>query len=158
MWDPKKRPTCAQALRYPYFQVGQNFPKPLQQQNQQQQQRLPQQRQQLQAQQQIKPVLQQERKDSIRSYFGSGNENKRVKPNAGVHNKTNVQGSGRKRWGEGVKDSTDEFESLLNEIDTNPVSYSKKVGVDLCILHVCLLFSKSILSIVKLSLANSKAP
>lgn len=127
MWDPKKRPTCAQALRYPYFQVGQNFPKPLQQQNQQQQQqRLPQQRQQLQAQQQIKPVLQQERKDSIRSYFGSGNENKRVKPNAGVHNKTNVQGSGRKRWGEGVKDSTDEFESLLNEIDTNPVSYSKK--------------------------------
>ncbi|XP_062377678.1 serine/threonine-protein kinase MAK isoform X9 [Sardina pilchardus] len=30
MWDPKKRPTAAQALRYPYFQVGQLLgPRPL---------------------------------------------------------------------------------------------------------------------------------
>ena len=45
-----------------------------------------------------------------------------------IQNKTNAQGSGRKRWGEGIKDSTDEFESLLNEIDSKPVSYSKKVS------------------------------
>ena len=25
MWDPKKRPTASQALKYPYFQVGQNI-------------------------------------------------------------------------------------------------------------------------------------
>lgn len=122
MWDPKKRPTCAQALRYPYFQVGQNFPKPLQQQQKQPLQ----QRQQPQMQQQTKGAVYQERRDSVRSYFGSGNENKRSQPNTVIQNKTNAQGSGRKRWGEGIKDSTDEFESLLNEIDSKPVSYSKK--------------------------------
>ena len=124
MWDPKKRPTCAQALRYPYFQVGQNFPKPLQQQQKQPLQ----QRQQPQMQQQTKGAVYQERRDSVRSYFGSGNENKRSQPNTVIQNKTNAQGSGRKRWGEGIKDSTDEFESLLNEIDSKPVSYSKKVS------------------------------
>lgn len=123
MWDPKKRPTCAQALRYPYFQVGQNFPKPLQQPQplQQRQQPLP--------QQQAKPVPLQERKDSGKPILGSGNENKRVQLNAGVNIKALGQGSGRKRWGGGggvVKDSTDEFESLLNEIDTNPSTYSKQ--------------------------------
>lgn len=108
MWDPKKRPTCAQALRYPYFQVGQNFPKPLQQQQKQPLQ----QRQQPQMQQQTKGAVWQERRDSVRSYFGSGNENKRSQPNTVTQNKTNAQGSGRKRWGEGIKDSTDEFEYL----------------------------------------------
>ena len=125
MWDPKKRPTCAQALRYPYFQVGQNLPKPTQQVQPLQQRQAPQ------PQQQPKPVLQQERKDSVKSLLGSGNENKRVQPNVGVSAKaSNVPsyGSGRKRWGGGgVRDSTDEFESLLSEIDTNPSSYSKKV-------------------------------
>ena len=28
LWDPKKRPSASQALRYPYFNVGQNLPKP----------------------------------------------------------------------------------------------------------------------------------
>ena len=79
-------------------------------------------------QQQTKGAVWQERRDSVRSYFGSGNENKRSQPNTVTQNKTNAQGSGRKRWGEGIKDSTDEFESLLNEIDSKPVSYSKKVG------------------------------
>ncbi|XP_065826763.1 serine/threonine-protein kinase ICK-like [Oscarella lobularis] len=27
-WDPKRRPTAVQALRYPFFAVGQNLPKP----------------------------------------------------------------------------------------------------------------------------------
>ncbi|EDO41147.1 predicted protein, partial [Nematostella vectensis] len=27
-WNPKKRPTAAQALHFPYFKVGQNLPKP----------------------------------------------------------------------------------------------------------------------------------
>lgn len=126
MWDPKKRPTCAQALRYPYFQVGQNLPKATQQVQPLQQRQAPQ------PQQQPKPVLQQERKDSVKSLLSSGNENKRVQPNVGISAKaSNVPsyGSGRKRWGEGrgVRDSTDEFESLLSEIDTNPSSYSKKV-------------------------------
>ena len=121
MWDPKKRPTCAQALRYPYFQVG---PKPVQQPQPLQQRQPPQ------PQQQRKPSVQ-ERKDSVRSFFGSGNENKRVQPNAVINTKAPAHGSGWKKWGEGigVKDSTDEFESLLNEIDTHPSSYSKKVGV-----------------------------
>lgn len=38
-FDPQKRPTCAQALRYPYFQVGINLPvsmKPLKEKNFQQ--------------------------------------------------------------------------------------------------------------------------
>jgi serine/threonine protein kinase len=28
VWDPKKRPSASQALRYSYFSVGQNLPKP----------------------------------------------------------------------------------------------------------------------------------
>ena len=125
MWDPKKRPTCAQALRYPYFQVGQNLSKPTQQIQPLQQRQPPQ------PQQQPKPAPQQERKDSVKSFFGSGNENKRAQPNVKASN-VPAHGSGRKRWGEGigVKDSTDEFESLLSEIDTNP-SYTKKVGAKL---------------------------
>lgn len=27
-WDPKKRPSATQSLRHPYFNVGQNLPKP----------------------------------------------------------------------------------------------------------------------------------
>lgn len=127
MWDPKKRPTCAQALRYPYFQVGQNLPKPIQQ-TQPLQQRQPPQPQQ---QQQQRPALQQARKDSFN--FGSGNENKRSSGNVQAARVNNVggYGSGRKRWGEGtgVKDSTDEFESLLSEIDTGHASSTKKPAV-----------------------------
>ncbi|KAJ7377270.1 hypothetical protein OS493_030081 [Desmophyllum pertusum] len=139
MWDPKKRPTCAQALRYPYFQVGQNLPKPTQQVQPLQQRQIPQPQQQ--QQQQQKPVQQQQRKDSVNSFFGSGNENRRVSgevkavrnaPPAKANNAAPGYGSGRKRWGEGsgVKDSTDEFESLLNEIEPGqPSSYTKKPAV-----------------------------
>ena len=58
-----------------------------------------------------------ERKDSFN--FGSGNENKRAAVNVQGH--ASGYGSARKRWGEGtgVKDSVDEFESLLSEIDTS---------------------------------------
>lgn len=28
LWDPKKRPSASHSLRYPYFNVGQNLPKP----------------------------------------------------------------------------------------------------------------------------------
>ena len=54
-----------------------------------------------------------------------------MQPNAAIYAKAPAHGSGWKKWGEGVgvKDSTDEFESLLNEIDTHPSAYSKKVGV-----------------------------
>lgn len=135
LWDPKKRPTCAQALKYPYFQVGQNLPKPAPQIKPLQQRQPPQPQQ----QQYQQPVQKQERKDSVDSYFGSGNKNRRFGGEASaVRNvplaKTNnapSYGSARKRWGEGsgVKDSTDEFESLLSEIDTsNPSAYTKKVG------------------------------
>ena len=133
MWDPKKRPTCAQALRYPYFQVGQNLPKPIQQ-TQPLQQRQPPQPQQ---QQQQRPALQQARKDSFN--FGSGNENKRSSGNVQAARVNNVggYGSGRKRWGEGtgVKDSTDEFESLLSEIDTGHASSTKKVSTN----YICVI-------------------
>lgn len=133
LWDPKKRPTCAQALKYPYFQVGQNLPKPAQQIRPLQQRQPPQ------PQHQQEPVQRQERKESVGSFLGSGNENKRFGGEASaVRNvpiaKANIvpsYGSGRKRWGEvgGVKDSTDEFESLLSEIDTShPSSYTKKVS------------------------------
>ena len=133
LWDPKKRPTCAQALKYPYFQVGQNLPKPAPQIKPLQQRQPPQPQQ----QQYQQPV--QERKDSVNSGFGSGNENRKFGGEAGTVRKVPVAkagnalsyGSARKRWGEGsgVKDSTDEFESLLNEVDTsNPSAYAKKVG------------------------------
>ncbi|KAL9981209.1 hypothetical protein ACROYT_G009882 [Oculina patagonica] len=69
LWDPKKRPTCAQALKYPYFQVGQNLPKPVQQVKPLQQRQPPQ------PQQQQQQVQRQERKDSVKSLIGSGNEN-----------------------------------------------------------------------------------
>ena len=125
MWDPKKRPTCAQALRYPYFQVGQNLPKPSQPTQPLQQRQPPQPQPQPQAQQQ-RQAQQVERKDSFN--FGSGNENKRVAVNVQGH--ASGYGSARKRWGEGtgVKDSVDEFESLLSEIDTSHGSATKKVG------------------------------
>lgn len=134
LWDPKKRPTCAQALKYPYFQVGQNLPKPAPQIKPLQQRQPPQPQQQYQQSGQL-----QERKDSVNSRFGSGNENKKFGGEAGTVRNVPVAkasnalsyGSGRKRWGEGsgVKDSTDEFESLLSEIDTsNPSAYTKKVG------------------------------
>ena len=140
MWDPKKRPTCAQALKYPYFQVGQNLPKPVQQTKPLQQRQPPQPQHPPQ-----EPVKRQERKDSFGSSLGSGTENKRFAGEvSAVRNaplaKATVApsyGSGRKRWGDlgGVKDSTDEFESLLSEIDTShPSAYTKKViaAVDLC--------------------------
>ena len=136
LWDPKKRPTCAQALKYPYFQVGQNLPKPAPQTKPLQQRQPPQPQQQQQYQQ---PGQLQERKDSVNSRFGSGIENRRFGGEAGTVRNVPVAkasnalgyGSGRKRWGEGsgVKDSTDEFESLLSEIDTSyPSAYNKKVG------------------------------
>lgn len=126
MWDPKKRPTCAQALRYPYFQVGQNLPKPSQPTQPLQQRQPPQPQPQPQAQQQ-RQAQQVERKDSFN--FGSGNENKRAAVNVQGH--ASGYGSARKRWGEGtgVKDSVDEFESLLSEIDTSHGSATKKVAV-----------------------------
>ncbi|XP_020622364.1 serine/threonine-protein kinase ICK-like [Orbicella faveolata] len=134
LWDPKKRPTCAQALKYPYFQVGQNLPKPAPQIKPLQQRQPPQPPQ----QQYQQPV--QERKDSVNSGFGSGNENRRFGGEAGTVRKVPVAkagnalsyGSARKRWGEGsgVKDSTDEFESLLSEIDTsNTSAFTKKPPV-----------------------------
>lgn len=136
LWDPKRRPTCAQALKYPYFQVGQNLPKPAPQIKPLQQRQPPQPQQQQQQYQQ--PVQSQERKDSVNSRFGSGNENRRFGGEAGTArnvplakaNNGPSYGSARKRWGEGsgVKDSTDEFESLLSEIDTsNPSAHTKKV-------------------------------
>ena len=148
MWDPKRRPTCTQALRYPYFQVGQNLPKSAPQMQAQTQRKslisqVPQ--QQVKAAPQVerhdsfgsafgsgkenrggsRPAPQQERKDSVKSFFGSGNDDKQVQPDSGIRiapakaSHAHGHGSGRKRWGEGfrVKDSTDEFESLLNEID-----------------------------------------
>lgn len=87
------------------------------QQQQQQQQQVQQQRQ----------APQMERKDSFN--FGSGNENKRAVVN--VQGRAGGYGSARKRWGDGtgVKDSVDEFESLLSEIDTSHASATKKVAV-----------------------------
>ena len=144
MWDPKKRPTCAQGLRYPYFQVGQNLPKPVQQtQPLQQRSAIKQAEQNKFYQQQQQQQQIQERKSSVKSLFGSAVESKRIKAEidpspikdlAGPAKTYNnpAAASGRKKWGGGVglgvKDSTDEFESLLDEIETShPSGYSRKV-------------------------------
>lgn len=135
-WDPKKRPTAAQALRYPYFEVGQNLQKPtqqvvaLQQRMQPQPQRL--------SSGSHKPGEQERRSSKTLVPQKSGDEGSRTQEQANVKVKSgsNVQkqgyNSGRvKRWGGGgvtVKDSTDEFESILNELETsNPSTYNKKV-------------------------------
>ena len=167
MWNPKKRPTCAQALRYPYFQVGQNLPKPVSQMQSQHRSQITQRQPAVKPVPQLdrndsfnssfgggkenrrapQPVAQQGRKDSVKSFFGSAKGEKQVEPDSGVRTVAptkvgNTFGplSGRRRWGGGgvgVKDSTDEFESLLNEIDTDS-SYKKKVGVETSDYHVIL--------------------
>ena len=172
MWNPKKRPTCAQALRYPYFQVGQNLSKPVSQMQSQHRSQITQRQPAVKPVPQMdrndsfnssfgggkenrrapQPVAQQGRKDSVKSFFGSAKGEKQVEPDSGVRTVAptkvgNTFGplSGRRRWGGGgvgVKDSTDEFESLLNEIDTDS-SYKKKVGVETSDYHV-ILFVKMI--------------
>lgn len=129
LWDPKKRPTCQQALRYPYFQVGQNLPKPLQTTavaSSQQRQQPP-----------TKELtnerfsLKRERQSGKENTNSGGPPDKIVekspkeaptvpvattKPSAVSEFSSHTS---RKRWGGGanVKDSTDEFESLLDEIE-----------------------------------------
>lgn len=120
MWDPKKRPTAAQALKYPYFQVGQNLVK------------------------QNKPVVLTENKPPKQATAQHSTE-KVSSTKRGLEDGFSSSGksqpvakvqlqsynSGRKRWGGGavgVKDSTDEFESILNEIETsNTTEYQRKV-------------------------------
>lgn len=120
MWHPKK-PTCVQAFRCPYVAVGQN------------------------------PY-----NNSKNSLCSKGNSLKcrnKQKVLCGRRNET-LSGLtlpvelktkdlsqilwyktrqmprevGDKKWGEGIKDSSVEFESLPNEIDSKPVSYSKIVS------------------------------
>jgi serine/threonine protein kinase len=120
MWDPKKRPTAAQALRYPYFQVGQNLPKPLQAKN---------------------VVENKATKQTSAHGLIERSSVKRGLVDDGILSGGKSQtiakvplqsyNSGRKRW-EGnrgavnVKDSTDEFESILNEIDQHNTSARQK--------------------------------
>ncbi|XP_031565066.1 serine/threonine-protein kinase ICK-like isoform X2 [Actinia tenebrosa] len=126
MWDPKKRPTAAQALRYPYFQVGQNLPKPLQ----------------------SKTFTENKTKEnSAYGQFSDKPSGKRVLEEDGKHTysgqsqpvaKVPLQSyqSGRKRWeggpkgGVGVKDSTDEFESILNEIEQKTSAQRKQPPIN----------------------------
>lgn len=120
MWDPKKRPTAAQALKYPYFQVGQNLvkqTKPLMTENKPPKQAVTQQQQ---------PTEKVSGKRGFEDEFSSSGKSQPVA-------KAPLQSynSGRKRWGGtvGVKDSTDEFESILNEIESsnNVTEYQRKV-------------------------------
>ncbi|XP_001633210.2 serine/threonine-protein kinase MAK [Nematostella vectensis] len=112
-WNPKKRPTAAQALHFPYFKVGQNLPKP----------------QTTKTATENKPPQSYavtDRPSGKRSGANLANELTSGKKPQPASNKGPLQNynSGRKRWGGGgtgvgVKDSTDEFESLLNEIDSS---------------------------------------
>ena len=129
MWDPKKRPTAAQALKYPYFQVGQNLLK------------------QTKIAIENKPPKQtttQHPSDKASAKRGFEDEN----PSSGKSQpvaKAPLQSynSGRKRWGGGavnVKDSTDEFESILNEIEGSNMSglQNKVRRRQHCYIPVCL--------------------
>ena len=143
MWNPKKRPTCTQALRYPYFQVGQNLPKPAQQMQPLQQRLANQQTEQQKYRQQHQQQL--ERESSVKSLSGVARQDNIIKEEtnpkpAGANDVTGPTKShndfggrsGRKQWGGGVgvKDSTDELESLLDEIETRHApTFSKKASV-----------------------------
>ncbi|KXJ29029.1 serine/threonine-protein kinase MAK [Exaiptasia diaphana] len=117
MWDPKKRPTAAQALKYPYFQVGQNLvkqTKPVMTENKPPKQAITQQQ----------PTEKASGKRVFEDEFSTSGKSQPVA-------KVPLQSynSGRKRWGGtvGVKDSTDEFESILNEIESSNVTeYQRK--------------------------------
>lgn len=132
MWDPKKRPTAAQALKYPYFQVGQNLvrqSKPVMTEN--------------------KPPKQTYQQPQEKASAKRGFEDASLSSGKSQHvAKAPLQNynSGRKRWGGnvGVKDSTDEFESILNEIeDSNLSGIHRKVG------YICLsvFFNQCVLNI-----------
>ena len=142
LWDPKKRPTCQQALRYPYFQVGQNLPKPLQTTAMHS------------TQQRQQPPAKELSSDrfSLKRERQSGKENTNSGgPPDKIAEKSHKEAtaavpvattkpsavsefssySTRKRWGgANVKDSTDEFESLLDEIEP---SYKPKVYISISI-------------------------
>ncbi|KAJ8321336.1 hypothetical protein KUTeg_001112, partial [Tegillarca granosa] len=123
-WDPKKRPTASQSLKYPYFQVGQNLgprepiskpppvntykspspvvPSPIQTRPEEKT---------------YSPVRQpfKENKfssnDAFPSISSKANTQKDNDPFA-VSVKKKPQQSGRKRWGAGLSDTWDDFDDL----------------------------------------------
>ncbi|XP_023682098.1 serine/threonine-protein kinase MAK isoform X1 [Paramormyrops kingsleyae] len=151
-WDPKKRPTAMQALKYPYFQVGQVLGPPSQYQDQhkpqvrtvpleapEQPQKVPgldQSRLRLQPLQQI-PVPQQ---NSTQDQCHGGSETKKTVPlslgssyttakAAPAGSEKSVMGmkSGRRRWGQSILKAADSWEDF-DDADMG-VSYSKKPSI-----------------------------
>ena len=131
LWDPVKRPSCQNCLRYPYFHVGQNLPKPSSDWHAtQQKQHVP-----TKDDATERFSLKRERQSAKETDFTHKIAEKSIKdptaPMPVANAKPSVVSkfsstSGRKRWGGNatVKDSTDEFEALLNEIEP---SYKPKV-------------------------------
>ncbi|KAK5898356.1 hypothetical protein CgunFtcFv8_015780 [Champsocephalus gunnari] len=122
-WDPKKRPTAVQSLRYPYFQVGQILgPRPQSQEIKKVQARPP--------VSEFKADTQQSSSDSKASTSSSKNQQHQQIPlpqtesKAGGHAKAASQGSensvggggvaalksGRRHWGQTVAKTSDSWE------------------------------------------------
>ncbi|XP_006794780.1 serine/threonine-protein kinase MAK isoform X5 [Neolamprologus brichardi] len=142
-WDPKKRPTAAQALRYPYFQVGQVLgPRPQSQEVKKVQNRPLAQKQ----ASEYKVELQQSSSESKASTTSSRNHQQPLqqiplpqaesKPGGLSHAKalgsennaggvgTGVLKSGRRRWGQTVAKTSDSWEE--SDRSETSASNSKK--------------------------------
>ncbi|CAH1776223.1 unnamed protein product [Owenia fusiformis] len=121
-WDPKKRPTTVQALRYPYFAVGVNLGAQQQQQQQQQVTRPPPaQKQQLQPRpppveqkqtiRQPSP-LEEKKTNSILPSISTNNtvtQNNKKNDNL-FPTKVSAKKSGRRRWGNESWDDWEDFD------------------------------------------------
>ncbi|XP_063769024.1 serine/threonine-protein kinase MAK isoform X3 [Eleginops maclovinus] len=140
-WDPKKRPTAVQSLRYPYFQVGQILgPRPLSQEIKKVQARPLAQRQ----VSECKADTQQSSSDSKASTSSSKNHHQplqqiplpQTESKAEGHAKASlctenaggagmaVLKSGRRRWGQTIAKNSDSWEE--SEPSETAVSNSKK--------------------------------
>ncbi|XP_013413842.1 serine/threonine-protein kinase ICK isoform X1 [Lingula anatina] len=121
LWDPKKRPTASQALRYPYFQVGQNLGVNTTQ--------TPQQRNTVsshQAPQQVHRPLQEQKQNVLPAI-----PNQAQKQTTNEFTTTKKSGTSRKRWGAG-HDSWDDWDDMdfSSSINKKPLAHVGKKQTD----------------------------